>query len=78
MREARNEVVLDEAPEKRDRELDDGVFRPEEDPSVVALLISSCMTDEVVDEPLGVPAAVVVLDPLDMAAAAVELPAASS
>lgn len=70
-------MVLDEAPEKRDRELDDGVFRPEEEPSVVALLISSCMTDDVVDELLGVPADVV--DPLDMAeAAAGELPAASS
>lgn len=78
MSDARNEVVLDEAPEKRDRELDDddGVFRPEDEPSVVALLISSCMTDEVVDEP----AAEAVVDPLDMAAAAAaaELPAASS
>lgn len=78
MRDARNEVVFDEAPEKRERELDDGVLRPEDEPSVVALLISSCMTDEVVDEPLGVPAEVAVVDPLAIAEAAVELLVASS
>lgn len=58
--DARKDVVFDEAPENRDRELDDGVFRPEDDPNVVALLMSSCMTDEVVDEP-DEPA---ILDPL--------------
>lgn len=63
MSDARNEVVFEEAPENRDRELDDGVFRPDEDPNVVALLISSCITDDVVDEP-DVPATV---DPLGIA-----------
>lgn len=59
--DARKDVVFDEAPENRDRELDDGVFRPDDDPSVVALLISSCMTDEVVDEEPDEPA---MLEPL--------------
>lgn len=72
--DARKEVVLDEAPEKREREEDEGVFRPEEDPRVVALLISSCMTDEVDDEP-GV---VVVDPPLDMGTVELELPAAAA
>lgn len=72
--DARKEVVLDEAPEKREREEDEGVLRPEEDPRVVALLISSCMTDEVVDEP-GV---VVVDPPLDIGTVELELPAAAA
>lgn len=63
--DARKEVVLEEAPEKRERELDEGVFLPEEDPSVVALLINSCITDEVVDEDVDVPATA---DPLGKAA----------
>lgn len=70
--DARNEVVLEDAPEKRDRELDDdGVFRPEEDPRVVALLISSCMTEDVVDdEPAGVDAIAWDEEPAAAAAAA--------
>lgn len=62
-------MVFEEAPEKRERELDeDGVFLPEEDPNVVALLISSCITDEVVDDDVDVPATA---DPLGKAAWAV-------
>uniref|UniRef100_A0A182QCV9 Uncharacterized protein n=1 Tax=Anopheles farauti TaxID=69004 RepID=A0A182QCV9_9DIPT len=58
--EARNELVLEEAPVKRDRdepEPDAGVCRPDDDdddefaPIVVALLMNSCITEET-PEPL--------------------------
>lgn len=65
-RDEKKDVVFEEVPEKRDRELDEGVFLPEEEPSVVALLINSCITDEVVDDELVGPAAAAV-DPLGIA-----------